>query len=64
MEPSGNTALLGAKLALFRLDESDGSCGPVLEKTRHISLHEDPQFHDIYAEEMLFPDLVKGVAEG
>ena len=64
VEPSGNTALLGAKLALFRLDESDGSCGPVLEKTRHISLHEDPQFHDIYAEEMIFPDLVKGVAEG
>lgn len=55
VEPAGNTALLGAKLALFRLGEDDGSCRLVVEKTRHLSLNEDPQFHEIYVEEMGFP---------
>ncbi|MBI5386263.1 MAG: DUF4445 domain-containing protein [Verrucomicrobia bacterium] len=55
VEPAGNTALLGAKLALFCLHESDGSYVEVLAKTRHITLHEDPEFQDTYVEEMLFP---------
>jgi uncharacterized 2Fe-2S/4Fe-4S cluster protein (DUF4445 family) len=55
VEPAGNTALLGAKLALFGLPEQDGSFRDVLARTSHLSLHEDPHFHDIYVEEMGFP---------
>lgn len=55
VEPAGNTALLGAKLALFGLPEQDGACRGVLDRTEHVSLHEDPHFHDIYVEEMGFP---------
>ena len=55
VEPAGNTALLGAKLALFNLHKSDGSYRSVLEQTKHIALHEDPLFHEIYVDEMGFP---------
>lgn len=56
VEPAGNTALLGAKLGLFSLDQGDGSFTGLLSRIRHVSLHEDPKFHDIYVEDMLFPD--------
>lgn len=55
VEPAGNTALRGAKLAL---------CGPaphaldfaaLRARTRHISLKDDPQFQDAYVEAMGFP---------
>lgn len=49
--PSGNTALLGAKLALFA-DEGDRAYAGVLERVRHISLNAAPRFHDIYVDEM------------
>lgn len=52
---AGNTALLGAKLALFSLQERGGAFPRLLEKIKHISLHEDPRFQEIYAEEMGFP---------
>jgi uncharacterized 2Fe-2S/4Fe-4S cluster protein (DUF4445 family) len=52
---SGNTALLGAKLALFSLPEHPGAYPGVLAKTRHISLNEDPRFQDVFVEEMGFP---------
>ena len=55
IEAAGNTALLGAKLALFSLPEGDGSFRAVREKTKHLSLHEDPHFHDFYVEDMVFP---------
>jgi uncharacterized 2Fe-2S/4Fe-4S cluster protein (DUF4445 family) len=51
----GNTALLGAKLALFGLDGHDGSFPELRRKIRHVPLNEDPQFQEIYANEMPFP---------
>ena len=48
-------ALLGAKLALFSLDEQDGSYSELRKNIRHISLNEDPGFHEIYVEQMQFP---------
>jgi uncharacterized 2Fe-2S/4Fe-4S cluster protein (DUF4445 family) len=55
VKPAGNTALLGAKLALFGLDHHQGAYPELLAKIRHVSLHEDPRFHDAYVEEMTFP---------
>jgi uncharacterized 2Fe-2S/4Fe-4S cluster protein (DUF4445 family) len=51
--PSGNTALLGAKMALFaglKPFEELAAC------IRHVSLSELPGFQDTYVEEMLFPE--------
>jgi uncharacterized 2Fe-2S/4Fe-4S cluster protein (DUF4445 family) len=53
--PAGNTALLGAKLALFNLPSEAGSCSAIRSRTQHVSLNEDPQFMDIYVDEMAFP---------
>ncbi len=50
--PAGNTALLGAKRALF--EEAKG-WDAVAQRVEHVALNEDPSFHDIYAEEMRFP---------
>jgi uncharacterized 2Fe-2S/4Fe-4S cluster protein (DUF4445 family) len=58
--PAGNTALLGAKLALFSLHEHDGSYGELRRKIRHVPLNEDAQFQDIFAEEMRFPETAAG----
>jgi uncharacterized 2Fe-2S/4Fe-4S cluster protein (DUF4445 family) len=54
--PSGNTALLGAKIALFGLDEHGGAFPELVGMTRHVSLHEDPSFQEIYVDEMTFRD--------
>jgi len=51
LQPAGNTALLGAKLALF----TPGDFTSIREKTEHISLAADPAFQDTYVEEMVFP---------
>jgi uncharacterized 2Fe-2S/4Fe-4S cluster protein (DUF4445 family) len=53
--PSGNTALLGAKLALFGPDDDYATLRGM---TRHIALSEDPAFMDAYVEEMAFPEVV------
>ena len=50
--PAGNTALLGAKRALFEDVAVWDSIGSRIE---HVSLNDDPHFQDIYAEEMGFP---------
>jgi uncharacterized 2Fe-2S/4Fe-4S cluster protein (DUF4445 family) len=52
---AGNTALLGAKLALFGLKEADPSYSHIVDRTTHISLNEAPGFQDVYVEEMAFP---------
>jgi uncharacterized 2Fe-2S/4Fe-4S cluster protein (DUF4445 family) len=54
--PSGNTALLGAKIALANLPTDDGTYVSVIKKIQHVPLHEDAQFLDIFADEMRFPD--------
>jgi uncharacterized 2Fe-2S/4Fe-4S cluster protein (DUF4445 family) len=56
IEPAGNTALLGAKLALFSLNEQDGSYVALRRQASHVPLNEDPQFHEIYVDEMRFPE--------
>ena len=56
VRPSGNTALLGAKLALFSLPEHDGAYLQTLAKVKHVSLNEDARFQEIFVEEMVFPE--------
>jgi uncharacterized 2Fe-2S/4Fe-4S cluster protein (DUF4445 family) len=53
VHPAGNTALLGAKMALFQ--RGDGAFDLIRSKTEHISLSSDPNFMDTYVEEMGFP---------
>jgi len=50
--PAGNTALLGAKRALF---EEATVWDAIANRVEHVTLNEDPAFDDIYAEEMRFP---------
>lgn len=53
--PSGNTSLLGAKLALFDAGRRDLEYQELRARIRHISLKEHPGFQDAYVEEMSFP---------
>lgn len=55
VHPAGNTALLGAKKALFLAEDEDGAYRELRKKVRHIGLSEDPNFQEIYVEEMSFP---------
>jgi uncharacterized 2Fe-2S/4Fe-4S cluster protein (DUF4445 family) len=55
VKPSGNTALLGAKLALFSLQEHHGAYPEILGKVRHVSLNEAQGFQETFVEEMGFP---------
>jgi len=50
--PAGNTALLGAKLALFQDPGPWDRTGRFVE---HVALNEDPEFQDVYVDEMGFP---------
>jgi uncharacterized 2Fe-2S/4Fe-4S cluster protein (DUF4445 family) len=54
VEAAGNTALLGAKMALFAPAGQDERFLQVLTRLQHVSLHEDSQFQDIYVDEMAF----------
>jgi uncharacterized 2Fe-2S/4Fe-4S cluster protein (DUF4445 family) len=53
---AGNTALLGAKLALFELPAHDGAYPEVLKKVKHVPLNEDARFQETFVEEMVFPE--------
>ena len=55
VEPAGNTALRGAKLALFTDPDSDGEYKALRSKVRHVPLSDDPKFQEIFVEEMTFP---------
>ncbi|HEU5396365.1 MAG TPA: ASKHA domain-containing protein, partial [Verrucomicrobiae bacterium] len=50
--PAGNTALLGAKRALF---EEPADWDAIAGRVEHVALNEDPEFQERYAEEMQFP---------
>jgi uncharacterized 2Fe-2S/4Fe-4S cluster protein (DUF4445 family) len=50
--PAGNTALLGAKRALF---EDAIAWDSIANRVEHVSLNESVDFEEIYAEEMRFP---------
>ncbi len=56
IEPAGNTALLGAKLALFGLPEEDGTYAALRRQVRHVPLKEEPEFQEIFVDEMRFPE--------
>jgi uncharacterized 2Fe-2S/4Fe-4S cluster protein (DUF4445 family) len=51
--PAGNTALLGAKRALF---EDAAAWDSLAGRVEHVGLNEDAEFQDIYAGEMRFPE--------
>jgi uncharacterized 2Fe-2S/4Fe-4S cluster protein (DUF4445 family) len=55
VEAAGNTALLGAKLALFSLDSQDGSYTGLRRRVEHVALNVDPDFQDVFVEELAFP---------
>ncbi len=55
VEPIGNSALLGAKIALFAQDEEHLKYARILGTTTHFGLTADPAFQDIYVECMGFP---------
>jgi uncharacterized 2Fe-2S/4Fe-4S cluster protein (DUF4445 family) len=57
---AGNTALLGAKLALFRPEEEDGSYARLRERIEHVALNADPRFQQTFVEEMAFPNIGDG----
>lgn len=52
VHPSGNTALLGAKLALF---SPDLDYAQIRARVEHVSLAAHPRFQEIYVEQMAFP---------
>jgi uncharacterized 2Fe-2S/4Fe-4S cluster protein (DUF4445 family) len=54
VSPAGNTALLGAKLALFDPPSEQGY-DSIRQRTRHVQLNEEPRFMDIFVDEMAFP---------
>ena len=56
VEAAGNTALLGAKLALFDADGENGSYAQVRSKIEHVPLNADASFQEVFVEEMGFPD--------
>ncbi len=53
--PAGNTALLGAKLALFRTRPEERDFAALRRLVRHVPLADDPDFEDVYVESMGFP---------
>jgi uncharacterized 2Fe-2S/4Fe-4S cluster protein (DUF4445 family) len=55
VQPSGNTALLGAKVALFKLAAGEDGFESIPPQVTHIPLAVDPQFQDKYVVAMLFP---------
>jgi uncharacterized 2Fe-2S/4Fe-4S cluster protein (DUF4445 family) len=52
---AGNTALLGAKLALF--PEYSGEFDSLQRRVRHVPLNERGDFQEIFIEQMLFPTI-------
>lgn len=57
LQPAGNTALRGAKLALFDLPKTGGEYPDLLRKVRHVPLNEHPRFQDVFVECLSFPRL-------
>jgi uncharacterized 2Fe-2S/4Fe-4S cluster protein (DUF4445 family) len=53
IKPVGNSALRGAKMALF---SDAGSWEALAAGIEHVSLHADLKFQDVYVDEMIFPE--------
>ncbi len=54
VEASGNTALLGAKIALCST-ELNYDYSNLRSRMQHVPLNADPEFQDVYVDEMPFP---------
>ncbi len=54
-KPVGNTALLGAKMALFQLGSADLSYTELRQRIQHVALNLDPSFQDVFVEQLAFP---------
>ncbi len=54
VRPAGNTALLGAKMALFHPGEN-GAYADLRAQIQHVPLSADPVFEESFVEEMIFP---------
>jgi len=55
VRPVGNTALLGAKIALFADNHRDDEFWEIRERIEHVSLAADPEFRETYVDETVFP---------
>ena len=53
--PAGNTALRGAKLALFGLDGECGSYAPLRRKIEHVALKAEAKFQEMFVDHLAFP---------
>lgn len=56
VEPVGNTALLGAKIALFDLGRTDPEYSDIRKRIRHVALNLDSDFQEVFVERMPFPE--------
>ncbi|MCA9438107.1 MAG: DUF4445 domain-containing protein, partial [Candidatus Omnitrophica bacterium] len=55
IHPIGNSALLGAKIALFDHESVHREMASILDRMDHVTLSSDMDFQEIYADEMGFP---------
>jgi uncharacterized 2Fe-2S/4Fe-4S cluster protein (DUF4445 family) len=55
VEPVGNTALLGAKLALFAPEREAQEISQLSARIEHVSLAADPSFQNVFIGELRFP---------
>lgn len=55
VEAAGNTALLGAKLALFRGTGEEDDIREMGDRVEHVSLATDPEFQTVFVDELGFP---------
>jgi uncharacterized 2Fe-2S/4Fe-4S cluster protein (DUF4445 family) len=55
VESAGNTALLGAKLALFGAEREAHELADLRARIEHVPLAADPSFQEIFVEETRFP---------
>ena len=55
VEPVGNTALLGAKIALFDLGRADPEYSEIRQRIRHVALNLDADFQEVFVQQMAFP---------
>ena len=56
VQPAGNTALLGAKIALFANDNGDDDFRDIRKRIEHVSLAADPEFQETYVGATTFPE--------
>ncbi len=64
VEPAGNTALLGAKLALFADEPGSPGLESLRDRIEHVPLATDPQFQEVFVDSMAFPAGRDAVEEG